>query len=357
MPTFVRSRESSIEAAEIRLLPSQQKKDFVLELMNEFGIGRIRFRGDEIQHNCTVGLDLHSDGNSYSASINYDRLKFNCYVCGQAGSIMWWIARNRGIDVEDVTPWIKQKLGIGSSLPLHDILRVLDQLHNPEVEHYEMPQYPDRILNRWKWNIQHPYLTDPESEGGRGIPEENLNRLGWGYADKDDDFKYHERIIIPHWWDGRLVGWQARQLDPEDPDAHIKYKNSPDFPRDRTLYGEFNTKHIVLCESPMSVARHIHHQPMVATFGAKVTVQQMRLLGRAERITILNENDKAGWTMIRHVSSQLARSVRIDVCENPYVSEIDAANMSDGIVDDLVSNAVPAAIWTPKRYRELIPLS
>jgi hypothetical protein len=366
IPTkFHRSRDTSIEAAEIRLMPAAQKKEFILELMNEFGISRIRQRDPEIQHNCTVGLGGHSDNNSYSASVNYETLKFNCYVCGMAGSVIWWIAVNRGIDVDQVTPWVKQKLGIGSSLPLHDILRVLDAIGNPEQEHRIMPQYPERILNRWTdWNIQHPLLTDPpnwvggKNIGGAGIPEANLNALKWGYADYDEDFNYHDRIIIPMWWDKHLVGWQARATDPDsDPQYEIKYKNSPDFPRDSILYGAIDESEIVLCESPKSVVRHMHHAPMVCTLGAKVTPRQLRLLERYRKITILNENDKAGWSMIRRVSNALARKVIINVAENPYSKEYDAMDMSDGIVEDLVSSAVPASIWTPKRYREQIPLS
>jgi hypothetical protein len=369
VPTsFHRSKDTSIEAAEIRLMPPQQKRDFILELMGEFGISRTRIRGTEIQHNCTVGLGGHSDNNSYSASINYESLKFNCYVCGMAGSVIWWIAVNRGIDVDEVTPWVKQKLGLGSSLPLHDILHLLDFIGNPEQEHRIMPQYPERILKRWTdWNIQHPLLTDPpewvkvdgklKNKGGGGIPEANLNQLKWGYSDYDPDFDYHDRIIIPMWWDGRLVGWQARATDPDsDPQYEIKYKNSPDFPRDSILYGAIDEPEIVLCESPKSVARHIHHAPMVCTLGAKVTGRQLRLLEKYRKITIVNENDKAGWSMIRKVGYSLARKVNVNVAENPYLSVYDAMDMSDGILEGLVADAVPASIWEAKRYRELIPL-
>lgn len=357
-PQFVRSMDTSIEAAEIRLLPLQQKKDFVRELLEEFGASKIRIRGMEMQHNCTLPFGGHTDNNSFAASINYEKLEFNCYVCHFAGPVTWWIAVNRGLDTYEVEPWLKKKLGIGSSLPLNDLLKVIDALHHPKVETKMMPSYPEKILDRWLcWNMPHPYLTDPPAEGGRGIPEENLRRFKIGYADYDEDFRYHERIIIPVHWDGKLVGWQARQLDPDDPDAHIKYKNSPYLPRDRVLWGEVNAKHIVLCESPMSVLRHIHHQPMVCTLGSKVTPEQLRLLERYERITILNENDKAGWSMIGKVAHHLRRKVRVDVCENPYVSEIDAGDMPDDIVDDLVKYPAPASIWTPKRYSELIPLA
>lgn len=356
MPTFVRSASTSVEAAEVRMLPLEQKREFVMELLSEFGVSRTRVRGREIQHNCTLPFGGHSDNNSYAAAINYENLKFNCYVCHFSGSISWWIAVNRGLDAEQVEPWIKEKLGLGSALPLSDLMKVLDAIIHPAEEKKIIPQYPEKILDRWtSWNIHHPYLTDPPSEGGRGIPSENLDRLKWGYADHDEDFRYYERIIIPIFWDRHLVGWQARQLDPEDPDAHIKYKNSPDLPRDRVLYGDTEAKRIVLCESPMSVARHIHHQPMVCTLGSKVTPEQMRLLERYEEIILLNENDKAGWSMIRKVSNALARKVRVNVCENPYNGDYDAADMSDGIVDELVKGAVPASIWQPK-FKGLIAL-
>jgi hypothetical protein len=120
-----------METAEIRYLPDQQKRDLCLELLDEFGAGKVRERGPELHHNCTLPFNGHTDNNSYAASVNYKDLVFNCYVCGHGGPLSWWIAVNRGEDTDAVEPWLRKKLGIGSSLPLSDLLRVIDEICRP----------------------------------------------------------------------------------------------------------------------------------------------------------------------------------------------------------------------------------
>lgn len=347
-----------MEPVQVRYLPDQQKKDLCLELLEQFGVGNVRVRGEELQHNCVLPLGGHSDGNSYGASLNFRKLSFNCYVCGYGGSLAWWLACMRGEDVDQTEPWLRQKLGIGSSLELNMMIKVLDEIFHPTIEKKIIPTYPEKILDRWNdWPIFHPYLTDPPSEGGRGIPEENLERFKIGYADTDEDFKYHDRIIVPVFWTDRLVGWQARALATcyaDDPDFKIKYKNSLDFPRDLVLYGDLTARKAVLVESPMSVLRHIHQVPMVATLGSNITDWQLRALERYDELTLFNENDKAGWKMIRYVTRHLSRKVKLNVVDNPFTKEFDPADLDDDTFLALVNDAVPSSIWSPKEYREQI---
>jgi len=341
-----------METTEVNFLPIEQKKDLCLELLHEFGATRIKRSGYELQHNCTLPFAGHTDNNSGAASINYKTLKFHCYVCGYGGSLAWWIAVHRGEDVGIIEPWLKKKFGIGSSLPLHHLGKIIDDILHPPSEKRIFPTYPERILNRWNdWGMFHPYLTED-----RAIPEENLARFKIGYADQDDDFGYHQRIIVPVFWMDHLVGWQARALaGPEDdPYAHIKYKNSLDFPRDYVAYGDLTARRAVLVESPMSVLRHIHQTPIVATLGSNVTADQLRFLERYDELICFNENDKAGWKMIRHVTNALARKVRMSVVENPYTKDYDPADLDDDTFMGLVEEAVPASVWTPKPWDQQI---
>jgi hypothetical protein len=349
-----------METAEIKVLPEQQKRDLCLDLLNEFGASKVRERKDELHHNCVLPFGGHSDNNSFAASLNYSKLAFNCYVCGYGGSLAWWIAACRGEDVDKTEPWLRQKLGIGSSLPIGDLLRVIDSIYHPPAKKRILPKYPMQLLDRWTdWGIFHPYLTDP-APYGRAIPEENLERCRIGYADSDEDFGYHQRIIIPVFFESSLVGWQARRLSRDDPDWEIKYKNSLDFPRESVLYTapdllDRRVRTAVVVESPFSVLRHLHQIPVVATFGSNVTDEQLNRLGRIDRLILFNENDKAGWKMTRHISRALARSNRVDVVQNPYNGDVDPADLDDETFMSLVEGAVPASIWQPRRYDQMIP--
>lgn len=338
--------------AEIAVLPDEQKKDLCLELLTEFGADHVRIRGEELQHNCTLGLGGHSDNNSYSASVNYHSLEFNCFVCGYGGPLSWWIAVNRRTDSEAVEPWLKRKLGIGSSLPLETLNQVIDSILHPKIEKPILPKYPEKILDRWtSWGMFHPYLTEPIEKGGRELPIETLEKYRIGYADEDEEFGYYQRIIVPVFWKGQLVGWQARKLWPDDPHPE-KYRNSIGFPRDYVLYGAERGRTAVCVESPMSVLRHDHQIPHVATLGSNVTSWQLRALERFDRLIIANENDKAGWKMTRLLQKHLARKVELYSWDNPFTKDVDPADIDDDTYMDLIDKAVPIGIWEPKMYRE-----
>ena len=336
-------------------LPDEQKRLLVLDLFREFGIDQYRKNGYELVHRCTLGLGGHSDGNSWTASVNYSKLEFNCFVCGHGGSLAWWIAVNRGdTSAEQVAGWLKQKTSLREGgVSLQTMLAIIDGIANPKTEIERMPFYDDRLLARWhEWEGFHPYLTDPVADGGRAIPVATLERFEIGYADNDSDFNYHQRIIIPVRWKGDLVGWQARALTPEDPEFSIKYKNSPMFPRDRILYGDVEGRTArVVVESPMSVLRHSHQRPMVATFGAKLTETQMRLLTKYEKVIIFFDPDNAGYSATRKLINKLSRRVQLMVVNNPW--NADPGDLNDEDFERVVKQAVPAAIWEPKKYRDL----
>jgi hypothetical protein len=339
-------------------LPDEQKRQLCIDLLQEFGVGQWRERAGELTHHCTLSLGGHKDGSSWTASVNYHKLAFNCFVCGYGGSITWWIAVNRGLETEQVEGWLKSRTGSGTQMELSTRLKIIESIINPpDSKPKPMSFYNDKILNRWnQWGMFHPYLTDSVANGGREIPEANLAKFEVGYQDEPDEkpFDYYRRIIIPARWKGKIVGWQARTLDPNDPERDIKYKNSPDFPRDRILYGDVGGRHLVAVESPMSVLRHTHQRPLVSTFGSKVTDAQLRLLGQGETLILFPDPDKAGYQWTRRILNALSRSVRLSVVESPY-EKADAADFDDDTFSNLVGSAVPGALWKPKYYHELRP--
>jgi hypothetical protein len=351
------------------LLPDEQKRDLCVQLLAEFGgeVSSENAKG-ELRHRCTLPLPGHTDRNSVTASINYKKLTFHCFVCQNAGGFLWWIAVNRKQSTDEAKKWIQNASGISDVLELPMLLKLLENLAHAKKEALTpIPTFTDQVLAPWsyeRWGMFHPYLTDPwepDGAGGRECPEETLARMRVGYCDHDEDWEYYQRIIIPLFWQERLVGWQARKLDRDDP-IPVKYKNSPDFPRDRTLYGYdqlTSSRMVVVVESPASVLRHQHHLPIVATMGASITDHQIKLLHGFDRVVWWLDPDKAGWDAYEGskttdgVLKRLEAYVEQRVVDDPFTGA-DPADHTDDEVDELVVAAIPYVLWRRPEESKLI---
>jgi hypothetical protein len=348
--------------ASIVLLPDEQKRELCLQLLEEFGAEAIseNTRG-ELRHRCTLPLPGHTDHNSVTASINYRKLTWNCFVCGNSGGFLWWIAVNRQTTTGEAKAWLQKESGVSEIMDLPTMMKFLEALaYGGKDGHEPIPVFNDGVLAPWRqWPIQHPYLTEPIEKGGRGIPEANLERYEVGYCDEDTNWDYYQRIIIPLRWNKQLVGWQARRMWAGDPQT-AKYLNSPGTPRDRILYGETNSRdRIVFVESPMSVLRHAHHLPVVASLGSSVTDLQVRLLHRYREIIFWFDNDKAGYRALlgsKSVPGLLAKLesyCTLRVVQSPY-AQADPADLDEEEATALVASAVPYVLWSPPKEGELV---
>jgi hypothetical protein len=295
------------------MLPDASKRAMCLELLEEFGatIKSINDTKGEITHGCLVSPGMHSDQRANpTASLNFQKLVYKCLGCGASGGLLWFIATCRGGSSTEARTWLEQTAGLGTSvMELEQMLRFLDNMYASRTKQ-PIPTYSDRALT--PWDFLHPYFTDPYDKGGREIPEATAKefRLGW---DQRSD-----RVVLPHFWQGKLVGWQTRKMPPEwrsmpweadSPEIHSgranspKYHSSPDFPKDTTIYNHKprSTTGVVVVESMMSVLRHEHALHLEATFGASVTESQVKRLTAHEQVTLWMDNDKAGWRAVTGV--------------------------------------------------------
>lgn len=339
-----------------KALPETQREQLCRDLLTEFGVTHIhRTATKELIHSCPLPFGNHKNGDrNPSASLNFAKLTFNCLGCGNAGGLLWFIASCRGEESGEAREWLETRTGLGGSvMDLQLLLNIIDSIYSGDVdERPPIPTFSANVLDPWtKWGIFHPYLTEgmPEIDiPGRHIPESTLKHFQVGYA--DEYFDKSERIIIPAFWNGKLVGWQARHILGSN--HKDKYRNSPDFPRDQILYNKPEGRKAIVVESPMSVLRHYHHQPtMAATFGAKVTEYQLRLLHEYDDVYVWFDNDDAGWNATTVVGETNAAYQRVWVIPSPYAA--DPADMPDEMVDSLVSQAIPFSIWNPPT--ELVP--
>lgn len=374
MPNFGRGVANAKKANffEASLLDDGTKLKLCQDLLSEFGAQNVqRPRADgEIVHSCPLPFGAHANGDRRpSASLNYKKLAFRCLGCGARGGLLWFVAVCRGEDdLGAARSWLGEETGLGGTLmERNKLLEVLEAIFKQQAERPEdMPVYPVSALKPWTHDWVHPYLTDHDRVGRiqcRGIPEENCRRFRIGYAeaypmgwDVDEETGERtprppeERIVIPIFWNEQLVGWQARALNPDSP---VKYKNSPKCPRDRVLYGWPGPgEDVEVVESPMSVLRHCHHRPVVATFGKVLTEYQLRILRTARSVTLALDPDLGGWQGTEAAIQGLKDYVPLRVVEWVY-REKDPADYPDDLLAERLDHAVPWSLW--RRPKKLLP--
>lgn len=337
--TDLELRKIEREKISFRHLPLSSRREMVYEILHELGARNISEKGNEIRHSCLLPFGNHAHGDTTGkSSINFDTLTVNCWVCG-GGSFVWWLASVKGVEtVHSVRDWLVTR--IEGIQPLDDLLSFFDELYkSPETEP-PPPVYDPRILDPWT-KIVHPYLTEI-----RGIPESHVTTLRVGY----DDFE--KRIIIPHFWKGKLHGWQSRRMVD---DGTPKYLTTPYLPRESTLYRPPVSETAILVEAPISVVRHAD-LPFVATFGAEVNKPQIDFLVRNYRSVVLwYDNDPAGWHATESVGEALSRYGQVFAIENPY--EGDPGDLDHQTVVELLETArVPWSIWSRPTTENLMTI-
>jgi hypothetical protein len=341
----------STDLGELTALPDDHKAQLARDVLDSLGITVKTRTREELIIPCPVGAFHNDQERNPTAALNYKKLLFHCLGCQASGTILWLIATVRGDQsVDQARDWLHGEAGLTRAMELPALLQLFDALYAEKVARPPMPVYSDRMLERWE-GIDGYILDD------RQIPITTAVRMGLctdpdGYVDR---IRTGPRAVIPHRWNGQLVGWQSRRLPCADP-AAPKYLSTPAFPRDETIYSdEPSGDTLVVVESPMSTLRHLHHQPMAATFGSVVTDLQIQHLVQGRRKLIwFMDNDKAGWQAVEgrtfngkfFPGAPQRASAWCDnwIVENPF--DADPADMPDEMVQILVKEkAVPWQVW------------
>ena len=351
------------DAPDILYMPDDLKMDFCLGLLEEAGADKINVREDrgEILHCCV--MPWHNESRP-SASLNFQKMVYRCLGCDSRGGILWLIGTVKGVYGPEARNWLSERSGLGGREfqlgPLLQFLDAIEEAQRKTKAPQTMPKFSEAVLG--PWNQIYPGLTTGVPDlgiVGRGIPEDNLReaRVGWDMEEN--------RVIIPHFWKGDLVGWQARRIIEDDLLYPEKYKSTGDFPRDRTLYLPYSEdrmprRRAIVVESPMSVLRHMHHLPMVATFGSALSQQQIGLLRWYPEIIFWVDNDSAGWKTVEgrwdekgvHTpgpAEALSAYANVKVVLSDWVG--DPAEIDDDTAEALVAEAVP--LWLYERPKVL----
>lgn len=288
-------------------------------LIDLIGARNINDTGDELIHSCQLNFGLHKNGDQNpSASLNKNTLLFNCFTCG-GGSIIWLVENVLGISREQAVAELKNYSKGLVDVPVEKFIERLNKLFKDEkTSHIDIPVYNERILDLY--GTVSSYLLD------RGVSELTQKEMRTGeILDKyektyDDEVVKVERVMIPHFINGKLVGWVARRKN--DKLNVAKYKNTKGFPRQHWLYNFDKARffrEVYVVESPMSVlvlkSRGIDN--VVATFGAKVTKTQLDLLRSFKQVTVFPDGDAPGREAKKNLVTGLRDFTTVKVIDTP----------------------------------------
>ena len=311
-------------------------------LLDIIGVHNATDSGDEIIHSCPLPFGNHRNGDTNpSASLNRETLLFNCFTCG-GGSVIWLVQNCLNVTKEEAIGILKNEVADLKVVSIEDFVKKLEGVFCDDPVHLpDIPVYSPNLLNRWQGECD--YLTlrgvseavQAEMRTGveRGRPEISKTLQGPTTVLVD-------RVVLPHFMNGKLVGWVARKIN--DVEGVPKYRNSKGFPRGAWLYNLDNnleTNEIYVVESPMSVlvlkSRGIDN--VVATFGAKVDNNQIALLRDFATVNIFMDGDIPGRNATQHLVEELNHYTKVRVIDTP--DEEDPATLME------IPQAVSAFEW------------
>jgi len=153
-------------------------------------------------------------------------------------------------------------------------------------------------------------------------------------------------LIIPHFWNQELVGYQERWLSEDRPKNVSKYTNTNNFPKketifnwDRAVLNAREGKPVVVVESCMTTIRlHDIGITSVATFGASVSPFQVSLLGSLPEVILSFDNDVAGKRAAQKLQDKLMDYTLVRLLPCPDGFKSDLADMPDETVRSLLAS-------------------
>lgn len=265
---------------------------------------------------CPLPWNSHSNGDTTGKfSINREKKLYNCWVCG-GGSLLDLAMAMRNEDMEPATKWLYQFANHEETD--EEFMDELDRLLADPVDRQPtMPYFNKHVLSRFDDNIEEAKEWDGEKWvpflERRGIDLATAVAWNLRYNAKaarplKDVAYYGPAIYFPHFWQGRLVGWQQRWLDREsDRPRHVpKYTMTPDFPKNETLFGYDRANEfiktvkpkfwaiwpVIVVESvPSALFLWSSGYPSVATFGSSVDERQLKLLRTFPHLVFAPDND------------------------------------------------------------------
>jgi hypothetical protein len=264
---------------------------------------------------CPDLFGLHKHGDRTGKFIFYRESGLvSCFVCG-ATSLLKFTCSYFDWTNEESVRWLAQFADVMEQDDEAFLNEIDDILRERKPTKSTTPRFSEAILDRWTSWSDWPDIAYEWAET-KGVDERVATdfSLRYGRVRTMTDSKepwVGQAIIIPHFWRGKLVGWQQRWLDEERPEGVGKYKSTNDMPRFDTLFNldrcVRETVPILVVESPGTVLwLHACDLPSVATFGGTVTPDQMKLMRQFQQgVVIAPDNDGPGRKYLKKISEYL----------------------------------------------------
>ena len=267
---------------------------------------------------------------------NDDGISYHCLNCGFKAS--WQPGRNFSHKLRKLLQW----LGAPDDVINKAALEVMRENEGVETKTRiaQLPTFatvplPDDAVR----------LADHQWAEPGTIPERMVNVFAYMLERnlRIDDIDYHwapslgyrDRLIIPFYYEGRIVGWTARAIKP---DMKPKYLTEvqPGF-----VFGldeqRYNKVFAIVCEGQIDAL----HVEGCALGGSEISDQQAMLLNRLQKqIIVVPDRDKAGSKLVER-AIELGWSVSMPKWDND-INDIGDAVQKYGRLYTLHSIAVSA---------------
>ena len=288
-------------------------------LINVLEVNKIcEWKGDKIQFCCPV----HNESNP-SCGINLDFCPpespelhgqyFNCFACGEHGSIAWLVYKSMPDSFKSVAQaekFLRKRYGVNA------------RFMSSEKDGVDLKHYEDKFINvdNIEYRIVKPLSTIAPFRSGKETYKYFFSR---GF-DKEDMQKFmigrdltNETVTIPVFWeDHKLAGVIGRFIDPNRP-KNSRFKIY-DFQTGKLIYPLDKVQPIddtlILMESCFDVImlNKWGFPNAIATMTNKVSREQADIIRRlCSNLIILCDNDERGEKLLETAKKWLRKDVHI----------------------------------------------
>jgi DNA primase len=246
----------------------------VREILGQCGITI----GSELDTHYLIFCPFHNNRNTPACEIDKEKGLFICFSCGENGTLLDMVMRTTK------RTYFEANRVINSAAKETNFAQSIFDSTNKRTADFE--PFDVSLLDRLHSDI----LCDSRGLDyfySRGITLESIKLFGLGYS------KSQDMVTVPVFSDNGIpVGFVARSIEGK------QFKNSTNLPRSKVLFGLNKNKfeEVIVVESSFDAIKlNQMGFPAVATLGANVSREQLRLLEKyATKIILAPDSDEAG---------------------------------------------------------------